>query len=232
MIKKVGLPEGSVILREARNNAIQHNKFMVLLKGQQEKPAEVWTGSTNISEGGIHGQTNVGHWVRDAETCQKFQAYWELLSGDPGGQGGEDRATASARNKALRTAVEEMLAPCRRHGPRSRRASRRSSARAAARRARHVCPHGRRGRRHACITLAFGINKTFKELLKDNKADEPNRLLPAREGGQAEPAAQGSVRQAQRLEQRLRGVRGSFINEPLYQWAKETNTRSCSSTPT
>ena len=40
---------------------------MVLLKGQQQTPAEVWTGSTNISDGGIHGQTNVGHWVRDPD---------------------------------------------------------------------------------------------------------------------------------------------------------------------
>jgi len=46
MIEKVGIPMGQVFLREARTNAIQHNKFMVLLKGQQKKPAEVWTGST------------------------------------------------------------------------------------------------------------------------------------------------------------------------------------------
>ena len=70
MIEKVGLPKASVFLREARTNAIQHNKFMVLLKGQQQKPAEVWTGSTNMSDGGIHGQTNVGHWVRDPETAR------------------------------------------------------------------------------------------------------------------------------------------------------------------
>ena len=37
MIEKVGLPPASVFLREARTNAIQHNKFMVLLKGQQKK---------------------------------------------------------------------------------------------------------------------------------------------------------------------------------------------------
>ena len=56
-----------VILREANPSDIQHNKFMVLLKGKEKKPAEVWTGSTNISMSGIHGQTNVGHWVRSAD---------------------------------------------------------------------------------------------------------------------------------------------------------------------
>ncbi len=64
-----------MVLREARPNDIQHNKFMVLLKSQNRRPTEVWTGSTNISLGGIHGQTNVGHWVRDADVAEKYRAY-------------------------------------------------------------------------------------------------------------------------------------------------------------
>ena len=45
--------------------------------------------SSNVSDGGIHGQTNVGHWVRDAKTAQRYQAYWKLLSGDPGARARE-----------------------------------------------------------------------------------------------------------------------------------------------
>ena len=53
-------------------------------------PTEVWTGSTNISEGGIHGQTNVGHWVRDRRRGEALLDYWKLLSDDPGGKTGDD----------------------------------------------------------------------------------------------------------------------------------------------
>ena len=59
----------------------------------------MWTGSTNISEGGIHGQTNVGHWVRNKDVAAKFNAYWDVLSDDPGPDGGEDRPPRAARTR-------------------------------------------------------------------------------------------------------------------------------------
>ena len=55
-------------------------------------PAEVWTGSTNISLGGISGQTNVGHWVRNPGVAAAFAAYWELLATDPGGAPGDAKS--------------------------------------------------------------------------------------------------------------------------------------------
>ena len=57
-------------------------------------PAEVWTGSTNISLGGFSGQTNVGHWVRDPEVARQFVAYWELIKTDPGAIAGLARSEA------------------------------------------------------------------------------------------------------------------------------------------
>ena len=64
-IKDAGIRKSHIIERDANPSDIQHNKFMVLLKGNA--PSEVWTGSTNISEGGFTGQTNVGHWIRNAK---------------------------------------------------------------------------------------------------------------------------------------------------------------------
>lgn len=61
MVKKAGLLAKSIIRRDANPSDIQHNKFMVLLKGKKKQAAEVWTGSTNMSVGAITGQTNVGH---------------------------------------------------------------------------------------------------------------------------------------------------------------------------
>jgi phosphatidylserine/phosphatidylglycerophosphate/cardiolipin synthase-like enzyme len=60
---------------------ISHNKFIVLLKN--DKPIQVWTGSTNFTAGGIFGQSNVGHVVRDEKVAQKYYEYWQKLSTDP-----------------------------------------------------------------------------------------------------------------------------------------------------
>jgi phosphatidylserine/phosphatidylglycerophosphate/cardiolipin synthase-like enzyme len=64
---------------------IAHNKFVVLLK--DKKPIEVWTGSTNISEGGLYGHTNVGHRIRDEAVAARFLDYWEHLVDDPAREG-------------------------------------------------------------------------------------------------------------------------------------------------
>ena len=71
--------EEMLIPRERTN--IQHNKFIVLL--EDEVPIEVWTGSTNLTAGGIFGQSNVGHVVRDPEIAAEFFEYWQQLATDP-----------------------------------------------------------------------------------------------------------------------------------------------------
>ncbi len=70
-----------MIRRTANPNYISHNKFIVLLKNA--KPVQIWTGSTNITEGGIFGQSNVGHIVRDPDTARHYLDYWTRLAGDP-----------------------------------------------------------------------------------------------------------------------------------------------------
>ncbi len=69
------------MLIERTDTQISHNKFIVLLKNDQ--PIQVWTGSTNLTEGGIFGQSNVGHVVRDEGVAQKYYEYWQKLSTDP-----------------------------------------------------------------------------------------------------------------------------------------------------
>lgn len=59
---------------------IRHNKFIVLI--HKERPVAVWTGSTNISAGGIFGHSNVGHEVWDEDIAKRYLAYWERLA-DP-----------------------------------------------------------------------------------------------------------------------------------------------------
>jgi phosphatidylserine/phosphatidylglycerophosphate/cardiolipin synthase-like enzyme len=57
---------------------IRHNKFIVLL--EKNRPVAVWTGSTNISAGGIFGHSNVGHVVWDEDVATAYFEYWERLS--------------------------------------------------------------------------------------------------------------------------------------------------------
>lgn len=61
-------------------DGIRHNKFIVLI--HKEVPVAVWTGSTNISAGGIFGHSNVGHAIWDKDIAQRYLDYWERLA-DP-----------------------------------------------------------------------------------------------------------------------------------------------------
>lgn len=63
------------------NSAIAHNKFLVLL--HSDEPQAVWTGSTNITWGGLFGQSNVGHLVRDPALAAQYLDYWTRLAADP-----------------------------------------------------------------------------------------------------------------------------------------------------
>ena len=69
------------ILFPRTRTQIPHNKFIVKLVGG--KPTQVWTGSTNFTDSGFFGQTNVGHLVKDADTAKTYLDYWTELSADP-----------------------------------------------------------------------------------------------------------------------------------------------------
>lgn len=69
------------IPRTADPNAISHNKFVILLK--EGKPVQVMTGSTNMTQGGIFGHSNVLHIVRDPEVAARYLCYWEKLATNP-----------------------------------------------------------------------------------------------------------------------------------------------------
>ena len=62
------------------NAKLMHNKFIVLSKGK--KPTSVWTGSTNITQNGIYGHSNLGHIVEDKAIAKGFIEYWKRLEQD------------------------------------------------------------------------------------------------------------------------------------------------------
>ncbi len=224
-VAAVGLPAAGVVWwREAKPNDIQHNKFMVLLQGAAQAPAAVWTGSTNLSMGGVHGQTNVGHWVRNAAVAGAFRDYWQLLAADPGGRKGDARSDTLRKNSALKQQVEALAAV----PDNWRDIAPGITAVFSPRRGLGVLEMYARMMDEAtdlaCVTLAFGINKQFKALLQDNtpnnalafvlleKADKPN---PSSTQPFVNINASNNVYKAW----------GSFLKQPLYRWAKETSAR-------
>jgi hypothetical protein len=76
MIAQTGI---NAICQPQKSRAgIRHNKFIVLVR--RNTPVAVWTGSTNISAGGIFGHSNVGHVVWDTTVAQRYLDYWERLA--------------------------------------------------------------------------------------------------------------------------------------------------------
>ncbi len=223
-IREAGLPEdGHIIRREARKSAIQHNKFIVYLTGDPPAARQVFTGSTNISLGGIMGQTNVGHWLRNESVAARYAQYWEILSRDPGGRTGDSRSQVLKKNAALRKEVTALQAdvafdsipdgttPV--FSPRTGTDM--------------LTTYGRmvdEPQQSAAITLPFGLNKLFRNMLKDNtekdrivfmlleKKDGPN---PNSKDVFFKLGAWNNIYQAY----------GCYLKDPLYHWAKETNTR-------
>jgi phosphatidylserine/phosphatidylglycerophosphate/cardiolipin synthase-like enzyme len=77
-IGNAGLAELEAVIPRTVSEGIRHNKFIVLV--DDLGPAAVWTGSTNISDGGIFGHSNVGHVVWDRDVARKYLDYWDLLA--------------------------------------------------------------------------------------------------------------------------------------------------------
>jgi hypothetical protein len=75
-----GLFENDIQFPRTVSEGIRHNKFIVL--SREGGPVAVWTGSTNISPGGIFGHSNVGHTLWDGTAAQAYLDYWDRLAGN------------------------------------------------------------------------------------------------------------------------------------------------------
>ncbi|MDB2439463.1 phospholipase D-like domain-containing protein [Hellea sp.] len=89
------------------NTAISHNKFILLLKDGQ--PKQVWTGSTNFTGGGIFGQSNVGHIVRDDDVAAAYLEFWNMLKDDP--KSGKGKAENLIRTPNITGEAPEGITP-------------------------------------------------------------------------------------------------------------------------
>lgn len=209
-IKKAGI-DAFCIPRTEGKTYISHNKFMVRL--HNNKPVSVWTGGTNFSDGGIFGHSNVGHLVEDKDVAAKFLEYWELLAQDPD--------TPTERNE-----VEEMtplpngklpkgVTPV--FSPRNDLSALEWYAKLA-----------KGAKEGLMMTFAFGMNKIWKDVYRENNAQFRLALLekatrPMKDG----PAKTKELKDIQSLRAMPENTFaiGDFIRSNEYDgWVKERLT--------
>lgn len=228
IIRSAGIPTARskkiVILREAKTSNIQHNKFIVLLD-KNDDAKEIWTGSTNISMGGIHGQTNVGHWIRNKNAAKQFQSYWEILSKDPGAKKGDDRSTSTKKNNALKKQIEALQANIQFNDwsdiPNGITSI--FSPRSGSDMLETYVKMFDNAENLACVTLAFGINDLFKDYLEDNTNSSHISFMLLEKEDKPKKNSKKKFRYIN-ASQNVYKAYGAYINDPVYNWAKETST--------
>jgi phosphatidylserine/phosphatidylglycerophosphate/cardiolipin synthase-like enzyme len=186
-----------MIPRTSNPSYIAHNKFIILLK--DKKPVQVWTGSTNITEGGIFGQSNVGHIIRDKKIAQQYLEYWDRLAQDP------DAKELRAANVEA-TPDPEAFPP---EGVASVIFSPRTTLNALSWYAEGM----KKAKNTVCFTAAFGVNKALAAILTEDCGLLRYVLLET----------PGST-YADIVKNRQNQVTiGSFLgDEVLYRWLKES----------
>jgi len=228
-LTKVGIDVNGIhiIRRTARKSVIAHNKFLVYQPKESLVPTEVWTGSTNISEGGIFGQTNVGHWIRNHDTAQKYKAYWDLLATDPGAK--ENSTHVKAENNQLKQAVEAITGNVNIQGIKNSTQSIMPifSPRKSLDMLDTYFELVDQAQSSACITLAFGVSEALKQKLLNNNSNNSIVFMMLEKKDQANPKSKNKEAFVRlNAKNNVYEAYGSFINDPLNKWVRETNTQS------
>jgi hypothetical protein len=222
-ICETGIPDGAVIKREARKNALQHNKFIVLLD-RSGKAKEVWTGSVNMTIGGIFGQANVGHWIRDSEVATRYLNYWKLLSTDPGARDTDNKAVALKKNSDYKKSVMKLSDTLTSSEPFiSKGVSVVFSPQSDLSPLQTYAAMFNTAKNLACITFPFGINCYFKKALEYNTTADQLSLLLLDKPDTFEKDIESFTKLGAR--QNVYQAWGAAIDHPLYRWTKEVTTR-------
>lgn len=222
-IAAAGLPATAIIPREARKDDLQHNKLMVLLRGQARTPVEVWTGSTNLTDGGIFGQANVGHRVRDGHTASLFLQYWTLLAGDPGAA---TDAKKDPVNVAFLKKVDASTPTPKRVNDIAQGITPLFSPRGNLRPL-DLYVELLAGAKHlSCGTFAFGIPFPFRTAINANGPDGPLCFLLLEDKDDPKPTKKnpGPVIRLNSKNNTYKAS-GSELHTTLGRWAKETNNK-------
>jgi phosphatidylserine/phosphatidylglycerophosphate/cardiolipin synthase-like enzyme len=222
-VKEAKIPEANIIQREANKSLIQHNKFIVYLKGSQKKPSEVWTGSCNITESGIYGQTNVGHWVRDSKLAALYKQYWDLLKTDPGAKDSDSAADKKEEKAAYIEAVMKIQQDI--IGDIPKGVTPIFSPRDGLTMLEKYFSLVDKAKKSSAITLAFGITANLKNLLAKHTVDGPITFMMVEKKDVPNKRSKAAFF-ALNAKNNVYEAFGSYIKDPLYEWVKETNMKT------
>lgn len=152
VIREAKLDQAQAVIPRTVSEGIRHNKFIVL--SHDGHPVAVWTGSTNISDGGIFGHSNVGHIVWSGEVAGKYLDYWRLLAANttPGKLRAKNQAlTPLPAGRPPANSVTPVFSA--RDEPDSSTSLQWYADRMA------------EAKEIACITLAFNLDKVFSKVI-------------------------------------------------------------------
>jgi phosphatidylserine/phosphatidylglycerophosphate/cardiolipin synthase-like enzyme len=219
-LENAGIPKANVIYREANKDEIQHNKFIVYIPKTSNDPTEVWTGSVNITESGIFGQTNVGHWIRNKDIAIKYRNYWQLLSGDPGAKDNDPAAKKKTDKKSYITKVMKLQVDIPGDIPVGITPifSPRDSIAMLTRYFELID----KATQSSMITLAFGITDDLKQLVLKHNKDSAITFILLEKADKANPKSKKNF-YALNSKNNVYEAYGSYIADPLYRWVAETN---------
>ena len=183
---------------------IMHNKFFVLTKN--DKPIAVWTGSTNLTENGIFGHSNVGHLIEDADAAAAYLEYWNELKTNPAAK--TERAWMADNNPAPSDPWNEDVVHV--FSPRSGLDVLQWYA--------DIAASAKKG---LFMTFAFGMHKFFQDVYE--KDDEIIRFALMEKEGNGAGLAQGKIDVA-RIRKRpnvVVAVAKNIILNSFDRWLKE-----------
>jgi phosphatidylserine/phosphatidylglycerophosphate/cardiolipin synthase-like enzyme len=185
-------------------SALQHNKFLVL--SRDGVPQAVWTGSTNLTVGGVYGHSNVGHLITSVAVASVFLDYWNQL---------HDNTVTSKRlrvwtgaSNPIDTSVVPVVPVASVASVFSPRAD-----------LSVLEWYGRlvdSATSSAHITGAFGLNKVFFPALQRDRPIIRNVLLDKPPSGTSKPIPM--------TDPDVRVATGAAFTTPLAQWAAEKLT--------
>ena len=151
-----------------------------------------------------------------------YKIYWEILKTDPGAKKGSDRKTSTAKNKAFRSEVEKIFKTPTQWKKIPVGVTPVFSPRGGGAILAMYATMNAEAKKLSCITLAFGINKQFKDLLLDNTTISHIAFMllekkdaPAKPRKNAKKAPEPFV--ALTARNNVYKAWGSFLDDPLYQ---------------
>lgn len=158
-IRAARLDEYGAVIPRTVSEGIRHNKFIVLLEG--DTPRAVWTGSTNISDGGIFGHSNVGHVIWNDDVAQRYLDYWERLAKNLTPtklRGPNTTATPTPAGKPPRNSVTPIFSA--------------RDAKTSNQTLQWYADRFAEAKELSCMTFAFNIDEVFQQVL-----DQDNDVL-------------------------------------------------------